>query len=59
MEGPIGDWGLASQAHEIETGFLGNRRGFVEGVPRKPGRTERGPAQRKLVMAEEPGDGRS
>ena len=30
MDGPIGDWGLASQAHEIEAGFLGNRRGFAD-----------------------------
>jgi len=49
MEAPIGDWGLASQAHEIEAGFLGNRRGFVEDTPRKPGRPERAPLRRKTL----------
>jgi hypothetical protein len=28
---PAADWGLTSQVHELEAGYLGNRRGFTDG----------------------------
>lgn len=43
---PLGDWGLASQAHELELGYLGNRRGFSdEGPAKKPPLPKRTPAR--------------
>jgi len=53
MESPIGDWGLASQAHEIETGYLGNRRGFVdEGSGQSRSESRKRPAKRAMAIPE-------